>query len=301
MARKAKKTITKNTVLDNNLKFIEDLKKSGVYQELNSAILERTDNLKPVLFKSLKNYIGTEQLGAYFLAEQLYCLPTPNVINTLKSKMKGYKKSDIIEIGAGNGLFSHILGIQGTDIYAQANADMKKYYLEMGQVPIKYRNKSILRMSDIDAVSRLKPKVVFATWVTDKSRLEFGVDMLSYFNYESVEKVIFIGNTHIHKTHEIVNVDFIDTKLCDTYNYTYTITILNNAISRSTDKGLDFMVTITRNMRSPLLNQSEKYIKLLIDCNTRVPLLTVMQELPYIGKMLVPHFVEKAQQILRNN
>lgn len=80
-----------------------------------------------------------------------------------------------IEIGAGNGCLGRTLGIPLTDSKIQTDAQVKKFYKDIGQPPVIYPP-DVKKLDALSAVKVLKAEAAVGSWVTHKykSHLEDG-------------------------------------------------------------------------------------------------------------------------------
>lgn len=138
----------------------------------------------------------------------LYCLPTLELIQWLQARIAG---RSAIEIGAGNGVIAHALGIIATDSKMQDDPKVAAVYESMGQPTVRY-GAHVKRLEAKDAIAQYKPQVVIASWVTHlykRDRHEHGGNMYGV-NEEALlarcEEYIFIGNTEVHKGKSIWNL-----------------------------------------------------------------------------------------------
>ena len=138
----------------------------------------------------------------------LYGLPTSELIAWLEGRIAG---RSAIEIGAGDGLISAVLGIPGTDSKMQDDPKVTALYKQIGQTTVPY-GAHVKKLDAKDAIAQYKPQVVIAQWVTHqykKDRHEAGGNIYGV-NEEAVlarcEEYIFIGNEEVHKGKSIWNL-----------------------------------------------------------------------------------------------
>lgn len=135
----------------------------------------------------------------------VYAFPTLEAIELIKTLIAG-REEQAIEIGSGSGAFALALGIRATDSHQQAEPHYRAIYTAMQQPTISY-GAHVMKMDAMDAVRRLKPRIVFAAWVTHKfdprrpelKGNEVGVDEVKLL--ARIDEYIFFGNTknHSHK------------------------------------------------------------------------------------------------------
>ena len=112
-----------------------------------------------------------------------------------------------IEIGAGNGCLGRALGIPLTDSKIQEEAQLKRFYKEIGQPPICYPP-DVKKLDALDAVKILKAEAAVGSWVTHKYKSHLrdgffgGVDEMVLS--KRLKKYIFIGNAQTHKNKEML-------------------------------------------------------------------------------------------------
>ena len=197
----------------------------------------------------------------YFLAlvqtEAVYFLPTTETIDFLKEEIKGFE--NVIEIGSGNGYLCRLLGITGTDSMCQLDKTIIKSYENMGQTPIKYLNKDVLKYNDLEAVEVLKPDCIVASWTTIKKRIgdgkvdgfQDGVEDHLYLLNPWVKKYIFVGHFDIHKSKEVMNFEAMNEVLTPLLQNGQGISIRyeyvnGNICSRRMEDNLNVIVIIEK-------------------------------------------------------
>lgn len=130
-----------------------------------------------------------------------YGFLTQELIDWLQDRIAG---RTAIEIGAGHGGLAATLGIPATDSKMQENPQVAAQYEAIGQPTIQYGD-NVERLDAKDAVTRYKPQVIIASWVTHqykRSRHEAGGNMFGVdeeYLLKRCEEYIFIGNEQVHK------------------------------------------------------------------------------------------------------
>ncbi|ECZ5235251.1 hypothetical protein AH156_19865 [Salmonella enterica subsp. enterica serovar Enteritidis] len=132
----------------------------------------------------------------------IYSFPTLEGVEFIRQAIAG-RENQTIEIGAGMGQWSKALGIRATDSYLQRRPDIAKQYADAGQKPAPYGT-HVRKYEAMKAVREFRPKVVVASWCTQKFRADRfcmrgnvdGVDELRLLTY--VDEYIFIGSTASH-------------------------------------------------------------------------------------------------------
>lgn len=135
----------------------------------------------------------------------LYSFPTLELVDFLQQAIGG---RTAIEIGAGHGVLAQALGIPATDNLMQNDPLIRAVYASQGQPTISY-GEHVEQLDAAQAISKHKPQVVVACWVThryDPARHAaggnmFGVDEESVIN--ACETYIFIGNEQVHAAKSI--------------------------------------------------------------------------------------------------
>lgn len=161
-------------------------------------------------------------LSAFCLEMGCYSLPTVELMNLVNAKiMEASPSRHAIEIGSGNGVIGEALGITCTDNWMQDHPAVKAHYAAMRQPTVPYRP-HVVNLDALSAVSRYKPEVVVASWVTHiydpkqhhRGGNAVGVDEQKLLNH--IKRYVFIGNldTHKHKPilankHEVIQGDFL--------------------------------------------------------------------------------------------
>lgn len=143
--------------------------------------------------------------GLLCVRHGLYCLPTVELVDWLRTFIDGRKA---IEIGAGNGRLAEALGIPATDSYLQDEPFVREYYDALGQPPIRY-GPNVARLEARDAVRKHHPQVVIGSWITHRYNARrhgrggnmFGPD--TDWILGRCEHYVLIGNTQTHAQHSL--------------------------------------------------------------------------------------------------
>lgn len=167
-----------------------------------------------------KHYLSykRDDLRVFCLKLARYGIPTQELISYLNDLFIPYRDPEnpnsILEIGAGNGDFSYHLKIKGTDSAVQATPEMALYYQTLGQQPI-VPPSTIERIDGVEAVRKYRPRVVFASWVTQKfdsakgdvegqaQAFVDGVDEEEIFAL-GIKKYVLVGNLDQHSRKRIM-------------------------------------------------------------------------------------------------
>lgn len=162
--------------------------------------------------------VTAHERAAFCVRNGIYGLPTEELVAWVRARIAG---RNAIEIGAGHGAFAEALGIPATDSWQQANPDMIAYYASIRQPVVQY-GANVERLDAAAAVTKHKPQVVVASWVTHRYRPERhsfagnpdGVDEEAII--KSCETYILIGNRRVHEgksiwslPHEIIEPDWL--------------------------------------------------------------------------------------------
>jgi hypothetical protein len=124
-----------------------------------------------------------------------YGLPTLELIIFLKERI-GTRKA--IEIGAGNADLGRLLGITMTDSRVQERDPMVQVFYAASGQPVTRPPADVLTLNASDAVQRLHPKVVVASWVTRRCRPEDGVKAQCFAYGIDEEAIIRRVQCYIH-------------------------------------------------------------------------------------------------------
>ena len=132
----------------------------------------------------------------------IYSFPTTEAVTFIREIIDG-RERQALEIGSGHGAWGKALGIRCTDSFLQRRKDVAANYAQMGQPQASY-GAHVEKLEAIKAVRKYRPKVVVASWVTQKFRADRfcmrgnadGVDELRLL--ELVDEYILIGNTAQH-------------------------------------------------------------------------------------------------------
>lgn len=174
---------------------------------LDELLFDEEGRLRLVPAAELKK-VPREHLIYWANKNARYGIPSVELVGLIK-EIIGDRKA--LEIGAGFGDFGRHLGIRMTDSASQTSPEMRAYYASLGQ-PIIDPPPDVERIDGNAAVRKYKPKVVFASWVTQKFRpgderkkigsSKYGVDELALV--DSVDSYIYLGNEYTHRDKRIL-------------------------------------------------------------------------------------------------
>lgn len=178
---------------------------------LNDVLLDG-EFLKPVAAKELQK-INLMHLRQWAVKNARYQFITTELVDFLKDAING---RTALEIGAGQGDLGHALNIPMTDNYCQQLPEMKWYYETLQQATTN-PPAQVEKIDGVDAVRKYNPKVVIASWVTQKyhegdesngtGSNVYGPEEMDILTHDSVEMYIHIGNHNIHKEKRILKVN----------------------------------------------------------------------------------------------
>lgn len=169
---------------------------------LDEILLDDDDRIK-LLPAEVYQTMDHEVLQAWCATQARYGIPTLELITWLKERI-GDRKA--IEIGAGNGDLGYHLGITQTDSCIQQSDAMQLAY-GMGCQVTTNPKPDVLRLDAEQAVQKLKPDVVIASWVTRKFMRDKDVngEAQAFAHGPEEQKVlrgcaeyIHIGNLAVH-------------------------------------------------------------------------------------------------------
>lgn len=137
----------------------------------------------------------------------VYGLPTAELVAWLKNLI-GDRSA--IEIGSGNGALGRALGIPRTDNRMQEWPEIIAHYGASGQITINYPD-DIEKLAALDAITKHRPDVVVASWVTQLYRPDeherggnmFGVDEDALL--DTGVTYVHIGATGSHQNKRILS------------------------------------------------------------------------------------------------
>ena len=134
-----------------------------------------------------------------------YGIPTTELVDWIRDRIAG---RTALEIGAGNGNLGYHLGIDSTDSDLQSKPQVAAFYAALRQPTIVLPPEVVVEEAN-EAVSKRKPKVVIASWVTHKYDggavgNEYGPNEEEIVN--QVESYIFIGNATVHGSKPIMKL-----------------------------------------------------------------------------------------------
>lgn len=120
-----------------------------------------------------------------------------------------------IEVGSGQGDLGWHLAIHMTDNYCQQRPEMLMYYSMLRHTPTN-PPPEVEKIDAVEAVKKYRPKVVVASWVTQKALPSddgtsiganfYGPDEFDILTDDAVEAYVHIGNMDSHKDKRIFNV-----------------------------------------------------------------------------------------------
>lgn len=169
---------------------------------LDEIILDPQGLVQTVPYSVYKSLDKTH-LQVWCNKNGVYTLPTTELIDWIKNRIGGRKA---IEICAGTGGIARALEIIATDSYIQTMPEMVAYYKAIGTQPIDPPS-DVYQFEANEAVDTLKPKVVVASYATQKFQegdqnepkvgsSVYGVDEMAML--PKIETYIFVGNDHSH-------------------------------------------------------------------------------------------------------
>lgn len=166
-----------------------------------------TRDLRPLVMKNGRLQVlpssfwaGTtvEERAILGAREAIYGFPTVELVEYLKTLIGG---RSAIEIGAGNGVLAHALGIRATDNRMQTWPKYQLIYGATGQKTIKY-GANVQTYDAVQAVLKFKPQVVIGCWVThkwDDAQQDGNADgIVEEEILAGCEEYIVIGTDEIH-------------------------------------------------------------------------------------------------------
>lgn len=186
----------------NNITQLDLVNMKPELEDLYQKIGYQTNfQIKPYSF--YKNY-SKKVIRTYMHFEAFYTLPTEELIDYLKSQIKGYSA---IEISCGNGNIAKSLKIPATDSKLQEREDIKLNYMLMAQPLIKYPD-FVEKYEAIDAVRHYNPEIVIGSFVTKRwdgdSGNYWGVHEPDFLPL--IKKYIHIGSLEIHSNKPLMKV-----------------------------------------------------------------------------------------------
>jgi hypothetical protein len=130
----------------------------------------------------------------------LYSFATEELCRFLRERVRG---RTAIEIGAGHGVLAQALSIPATDNRQQEESAIADHYAALGQPTAPY-GAHVEKIDAAAAVSKYRPSVVIACWVThrfsgDRPELEgsaTGVEEGAII--DACDEYIFVGNEDVH-------------------------------------------------------------------------------------------------------
>ena len=174
---------------------------------LDRTLLDREGRFHVMPAADLRAF-ELDHLRAWCFLNARYNLPTLELVEAVKSII-GSRSA--IEIGAGMGDFGRALGIPMTDAYQQTTPEMQLYYKAFGQPPI-HPPADVEKLDAIEAITKYKPQVVVAAWVTQlfqegDSEAKIGSSIYGVdegWVLDHCETYIFVGNEGTHKDKRIL-------------------------------------------------------------------------------------------------
>jgi hypothetical protein len=151
--------------------------------------------------------IPNEHLRVWCVLNAYYQIISKELLEWLHNEIKGRRA---IEVGAGNNLLGHCLGITSTDSYVQqTNTDLQAYYSALGQRPTKPDPAKVDCLDAVEAIRKYEPEVVIGSWLTHK--WEEGMSEGSIYGPDERKIVeaatyIHIGNKYVHSQKPILRM-----------------------------------------------------------------------------------------------
>jgi len=187
---------------------------------IDELLFDEKGRLRLVPASELRK-IPHEHLMVWANKNARYGIPCVELIELLTEMIKG---RDAIEIGAGFGDFGRHLGIRMTDSAAQTRPDARDWYRLIGQ-PIIDPPEDVERIDANSAVVKHKPRVVFASWVTqlwmpgDDGPPQIGSSVHGVDEGDIIDRTdmyILLGNESVHydkrilrRPHRQIQTDFL--------------------------------------------------------------------------------------------
>lgn len=153
-----------------------------------------------------------EAIIQFGVKHAMYVLPTIQLIRNLNILIGD---SQVVEIGSGNGILGKALGIRCTDNFCQDRPEVKSFYRESGQTPVKYG--SHVEKRDAEWVAKKwRPDIIIGSWITHKynpltkTGNVYGPD--EEVILDNCKQYIMLGNKGVHRDKPILKYrpDIID-------------------------------------------------------------------------------------------
>ena len=149
-----------------------------------------------------------EHLQVWCHRRTRYNIPTVELVEFVK---RGIDGRTALEIGAGMGDFGRHLGIPMTDSHMQTLPEMQALMAQMGQPPL-CPPEEVEKLDGVEAVTKYKPQVVVAAWVTQLYQEGDDVKQVGSciggvdeeWLLDHCETLIFVGNEHTHRDKRIL-------------------------------------------------------------------------------------------------
>jgi hypothetical protein len=168
---------------------------------IGATLLDELGRVRALPVAQLRGF-DQEALLVWCYRNARYGLPTTELVAWIKARI-GDRSA--IEIGAGMGDLGAAIGIPTTDSAAQDTPELRYYYSTLGQRAI-VPPTHVERISGNAAIATYRPKVVVASWVTQRflpgdtergiGAFYEGVDEITLL--EHVDTYIFLGNKKVH-------------------------------------------------------------------------------------------------------
>lgn len=170
-------------------------------QYLKDLLLDEKGNLKVLDYNYLKD-IPQSHLSQFCTEEGFYIIPTIQLLVFLQEEINE-DFENTIEIGAGHGAISRVLGIRAVDNYMQDDPKIKALYETYRQKTVPYGD-HVERIDANSAVQKYKPNIVIGAYCTHlynpkehwREGNAYGIDEKKIIR--KVKKYIHIGNEKVH-------------------------------------------------------------------------------------------------------
>lgn len=174
---------------------------------LEKLLLDEDGNLKVINYDYLK-YVPQDHLSQFCVEQGFYIIPTIELLLYLQEEI-GDDFENTIEIGAGHGAISRLLGIRAVDNFMQDDPKIKAHYDLLKQKTVPY-GKHVERIDANSAVKKYNPNIVIGAYCTHlynpaehwREGNAYGIDEKKIIR--KVKKYIHIGNEKVHNKKPIL-------------------------------------------------------------------------------------------------
>ena len=182
---------------------VADLPSKSRLAELDKVFLEADGRMRVLPAAEVRRAFRNDLERFDWCAKRaIYALVTTELVDWVRDWIGPDRLSATIEVGTGRTPLGSALGVVQTDNYMQTDADIRAYYMALGQAAVEPLP-GVLKMDAWAAVQEYRPRAVVATWVTRFGAGQTGIPGV-YVGVDygrvakAVETFVMVGNEQLH-------------------------------------------------------------------------------------------------------